>query len=1183
MSGSSLLCTATAESWNEQFPSNLVAGDEYFLNRGTPGRTNSRNNKGLPPFVNVEEIKQFPEKPASTDMVTITAKVTSNEMIAGVSLDYEVYVSPYQMPAQTNSVTMYDVVVHGDGEAGDGIYGFQLAALASQTLVRYRISVEGLSGCSWTYPDEKEPNPNRAFFVYDGEVETNLPVYYLIIPEAGLDYLNADIWTHDYQDATLVLEGKTYDHIGIHYRGRGYRRFPKKSWKIKFNKTEYFHDMSTLDLAMHTPVLQKLVFDLFWLMGQEHLATELVRLHMNGSFYGLYLAQESLGPSWLKKNDMDEESHIFKASCDLNSTSTNADLTYQTDPGLYPKMYERRNNPLGSFDKLMDFTDGITNLPEEQIFDFINDNVDLNNWLYRWAVQYGIGHVDYRGQNYLVLVPEAPEGKWQIYYYDFDLAFGCNGIDEGSVPCMPYTYDWYDTWWDLENTCAGNRCNARCRDNPALRNRFLVILKDTLENYMTEETIDQRLDELFAMTANERPQEIALWGTSPSFIIRDHNVTGIKQYFSDRSRYLLSWIDSQGISLPDNEHPVIDLKDPVAKNSGIEIAWTYTDAEDDDCTVDLYWTDKKWSNMEPIEEGSDLPAESGGFLWVRKIPDDLSARDVYIHAVIKDHNSYLVGRDTSEKPIEIYGDFNSDGTIDMDDLVVFADNWLKCTDPRNPDCNISQGGNAPSLPDPVLWLKADAGVVYDGSNKVSQWIDQSANGHNAVQSVYAKQPTWENIASGNQLRPALHFNNVSGGASESWLENSSFALRRPFTQFIVMKSDRLNSYDTIPLDGNVGFVQPWQGRGLAYFNVNDTMNVFGGVSPYPYWDGPAHNDSTTNWHFVASVARADGTSYNRVDGVEGSSGFDGGNDYETGYLVGTRQDRQLGFEGLIAEIIIYSGELTNEEIQVVEEYLHEKYFVDILSFNPLVWFKADEGVATDFEGVVAWYDQSGNNNHADRQYGQPQLVTAAFPTGNLAVMQFDGDDGFRLTDPAFLRTSSISIYAVISVAEPSDYQVVFSHFGDSLGYKLGICDPYITSFFTAPTGGSLNAAVECVADHWYLLTATINGSTNDKAIKVSYEQTNTATGSVTYTAGSQANIGALYDGSEFLSGDIAEILVFDSVDAQQQVEIEEYLVKKFGLIPTPKCGDAGFLIEDVNEDCYIDFQDFLRFAQNWLW
>ena len=366
-----------------------TVGIDTFLNRGSPGNTNSVIFSGLPPFVDISDFEHSPKRPTSSDIVTIAAEVTGNETIADVTLYYEVYTAPYQSPTQTASVTMYDDGTNGDEIAGDGIYGALIPAKASQTLVRYKVTAEDVFGRSWTYPDSVEPNPNRAYFVYNGEEETNLPAYFLIVPQSTLNALNADIWTHEYFDATLVVEGIVYDHVGIHYRGRGWRSHPKKSWKVAFNKTEYLRDMSRLDLAMHFPVLQKIVNDLFWSMGHGSLASEPVRLYTmkDGVFglYGLMLAQESPNTSWLKRHDYDDTGEVYKASCAPSyggcpswSGTYIADLDYYSDLSLYPKMYEKKGDPLGPFDTLIDLCDKVTNTSEANVYTILAKNIDVD-------------------------------------------------------------------------------------------------------------------------------------------------------------------------------------------------------------------------------------------------------------------------------------------------------------------------------------------------------------------------------------------------------------------------------------------------------------------------------------------------------------------------------------------------------------------------------------------------------------------------------------------------------------------------------------------------------------------------------------------------------------------------------------------------------------------------------------
>jgi hypothetical protein len=55
------------------------------------------------------------------------------------------------------------------------------------------------------------------------------------------------------------------------------------------------------------------------------------------------------------------------------------------------------------------------------------------------------------------------------------------------------------------------------------------------------------------------------------------------------------------------------------------------------------------------------------------------------------------------------------------------------------------GGGGVGLPTAglIAWYKADVGVTKDGSNKVSQWDDQSGNGHHLTQPTALNKPTWQ--------------------------------------------------------------------------------------------------------------------------------------------------------------------------------------------------------------------------------------------------------------------------------------------------------------------------------------------------------------------------------------------------------------------------------------------------------
>lgn len=77
------------------------------------------------------------------------------------------------------------------------------------------------------------------------------------------------------------------------------------------------------------------------------------------------------------------------------------------------------------------------------------------------------------------------------------------------------------------------------------------------------------------------------------------------------------------------------------------------------------------------------------------------------------------------------------------------------------------------------WLRADQGIVLDGSNKVSEWQDISGNGNGFLQSDANKRPALVNAALGNQ--PAVRFDGVDDGL---W-GVETMNLGRPSTVFVV--------------------------------------------------------------------------------------------------------------------------------------------------------------------------------------------------------------------------------------------------------------------------------------------------------------------------------------------------------------------------------------------------------------
>jgi hypothetical protein len=256
----------------------------------TPGAHNAAVFvENSPPHI--RQVAHSPREPRSGDVVTITAKVTDSDGVDAVLLTCQVvdpgaYV-PVTLPnhPSSNPATvpnpgyemnwetreMRDDGTAGDQVAGDGVYTVQLPASLQRhrRLVRYRLFT--LDGCGnlLQVPYSDDPQPNFAYFVYDGvpawrgaiqpgssdpsrsevvayseELMRSLPVYHLISRATDIQnclYNSSYDNTSYYFSGTLVYDGAVYDNI--HYRVRGQAstfQTGKNKLKMDFNRGHYF-------------------------------------------------------------------------------------------------------------------------------------------------------------------------------------------------------------------------------------------------------------------------------------------------------------------------------------------------------------------------------------------------------------------------------------------------------------------------------------------------------------------------------------------------------------------------------------------------------------------------------------------------------------------------------------------------------------------------------------------------------------------------------------------------------------------------------------------------------------------------------------------------------------------------------------------------------------------------------
>ncbi len=454
----------------------------------TPAAANGVLAGNIPP--QTRQVRHSPKEPRSGEVVTITAKVTDPDGVKSVTLMYQVvtpgaYVS--LQDAQYNSnwiwVQMHDDGLNGDVEMLDGIYTFEMPASVQKhrNLIRYRIRVTDTLDAGVTVPYADDPQPNFAYFVYDGvpgwkgaarpgdagtlgtvieyppEVMNSLPVYHLISKKTDVE--NATWIMRDTSNVfrwygTLVYDGEVYDHIRYRMRGGVWRyAMGKNMFKFALNRGHSFQARddygnkyeTTWDTINFSACIQQgdyqhrgeqgmfeaAAFKFFNLMGAPASKTNWVHFRVidaaaetgatqyDGDFWGLYMNIEQMDGRFLDAQGL-PDGNLYKMD--------------GGDPDVGPGGGALNNQgptqPTNGSD-LVAFENGYRVRPQEAWW---RQNVNLTPYYGFRCVVEGVHHGDMEGGKNWFFYHDPVTNRWTIMPWDLDLTWANNmyggGADE---------------------------------------------------------------------------------------------------------------------------------------------------------------------------------------------------------------------------------------------------------------------------------------------------------------------------------------------------------------------------------------------------------------------------------------------------------------------------------------------------------------------------------------------------------------------------------------------------------------------------------------------------------------------------------------------------------------------------------------------------------------------------------
>jgi hypothetical protein len=400
-----------------EFAQNWAAG---LIPEGTPGTANSVAAGDLAPII--LDVRHSPLIPKPGDSVTVTARVI-DESIQQTTVqlryrpDHSSYADaasyPHASPADFTAVAMFDDGAHGDGRAGDGVYGGRIPPHADRAVVEFFVEAVDSGGRTRTWPapslvDGKWEQVTNSLYRVDSTLDVNsywhiggVPLYYVVMTEMERARLarigsrsNGEEDTNAAMNCTFISIDGTgtslcYRAI-VRNRGHGTRSGPPNNYHVGFPRDGLWKNRAAINFNCrytHAQILGSAIFRLAGIAAANAAASE---LRINGadlasagsSMYGVYSRFDAFDDEFSQRHFPDDPNGNLYTCFRLDSGSE-AELRYEgPDPNVYRDRYFKASHvSQDDWSDLIHMVDVLNNAPEATYLHDVNQVINLRQWL----------------------------------------------------------------------------------------------------------------------------------------------------------------------------------------------------------------------------------------------------------------------------------------------------------------------------------------------------------------------------------------------------------------------------------------------------------------------------------------------------------------------------------------------------------------------------------------------------------------------------------------------------------------------------------------------------------------------------------------------------------------------------------------------------------------------------------
>lgn len=359
---------------------------------------------------------------------------------------------------------------------------------------------------------------------------SRLPVFELRIRPEDLSNLERSAFSNQTVPAVFTGDGTNYN-VEVRYRGAWARTWPKKPLKIFFKDKDKFEGQHCLNLnsGWRDPALVRecLAYEIYRACGVPASQARLVRLNMNGRFWGVYVQVEQPDQAFLKRNNLKGAS-VYKA----NSHANQADERDLGSEAACLRHYEKQTRKQESARDLQEFLRDLAQAKAPS--SFFQEHVDIDKYVNYLAATALTQNWDGFNKNHFLVYDGQGAHKWFVIPWDLDRTLGDHWDWSFTQAQLP---PWLGTS-GAPGITGWNRLQDCFFRDPLLRARLAERLAALLSNEFTPEKLFPILDKLEAEAGEDAVADRRRWPGANADI--HTGIEGVKRFIEQRRAYLQS-------------------------------------------------------------------------------------------------------------------------------------------------------------------------------------------------------------------------------------------------------------------------------------------------------------------------------------------------------------------------------------------------------------------------------------------------------------------------------------------------------------------------------------------------------------------------------------------------------------------------------------------------------------------